>query len=127
LVLIYLISKSGLMALIQLSPERTATPVTQQCPSSAFFTLACHFPEWSVRASPTPVVQRSGLALKEMEPTWRGFKKFPHVFGAHAIAGGATRKRAVVACARLLAIDLWRLQTGRVTLENLGLKPAQSQ
>jgi len=65
--------------------------------------------------------------LKKWNPTWRGFKKFPHVFGAHAMARGATRKRAVVACARLLAIDLWRLQTGRVTLKNLGLKPAQSQ
>jgi hypothetical protein len=65
--------------------------------------------------------------LKKWNPTWRGFKKFPHVFGAHALARGATRKRAVVACARLLAIDLWRLQTGRVTLKNLGLKPAQSQ
>jgi hypothetical protein len=32
----------------------------------------------------------------------------------------------VVACARLLAIDLWRLQTGRVTLKDLGLKPAQA-
>jgi transposase len=65
--------------------------------------------------------------LKKWNPGWRGFKKFPHVFGAHAMARGATRKRAVVACARLLAIDLWRLQTGRVTLKNLGLKPAQSQ
>lgn len=65
--------------------------------------------------------------LKKWNPTWRGFKKFPHVFGAHAMARGATRKRAVVACARLLAIDLWRLQTGRATLKNLGLKPAQSQ
>ena len=63
--------------------------------------------------------------LKKWNPTWRGFKKFPHVFGVHAMARGATRKRAVVACARLLAIDLWRLQTGRATLKNLGLKPAQ--
>lgn len=63
--------------------------------------------------------------LKKWNPTWRGFKKFPHVFGEQAMARGATRKRAVVACARLLAIDLWRLQTGRATLKNLGLKPAQ--
>jgi transposase len=64
--------------------------------------------------------------LKKWNPGWRGFKKFPHVFSANAMARGATRKRAVVACARLLAVDLWRLQTGRVTLEDLGLKPAQS-
>ena len=64
--------------------------------------------------------------LKKWNPTWRGFKKFPHVFGCHATARGSTRKKAVVACARLLAIDLWRLQTGRATLNDLGLKPAQA-
>jgi transposase len=65
--------------------------------------------------------------LKTWNPTWRGFKKFPHVFGGRATARGATRKKAVVACARLLAIDLWRLQTGRATLKDLGLKPAQAR
>ena len=65
--------------------------------------------------------------FKTWNPTWRGFRKFPHVFGRKATARGATRKKAVVACARLLAIDLWRLQTGRATLKDLGLKPAQAQ
>jgi transposase len=64
--------------------------------------------------------------LKKWNPVWRGFKKFPHVFGSRAMVRGATRKKAVVACARLLAVDLWRLQTGRVTLKDLGLKPAQA-
>ena len=65
--------------------------------------------------------------LKTWNPAWRGFRKFPHVFGLHATARGATRKKAVVACARLLAVDLWRLQTGRATLKDLGLKPAQAR
>ena len=65
--------------------------------------------------------------FKTWNPAWRGFRKFPHVFGRHATARGATRKKAVVACARLLAIDLWRLQTGRATLKDLGLKPAQAR
>ena len=65
--------------------------------------------------------------LKKWNPAWRGFKKFPHVFGSRAMVRGATRKKAVVACARLLAIDLWRLQTGRATLKDLGLKPAQAR
>jgi len=65
--------------------------------------------------------------FKTWNPAWRGFRKFPHVFGDHATARGATRKKAVVACARLLAIDLWRLQTGRATLKDLGLKPAQAR
>ncbi len=65
--------------------------------------------------------------LKKWNPAWRGFRKFPHVFGCQASVRGATRKKAVVACARLLAIDLWRLQTGRATLKDLGLKPAQAR
>lgn len=59
---------------------------------------------------------------------WHAFKKFPHVFGGKA--GPATRKKAIVACARILMIDLWRLNTSQTTLENLGLvaqTPPQTQ
>ena len=59
---------------------------------------------------------------------WHAFKKFPHVFGGKA--GPATRKKAIVACARILMIDLWRLNTRQTTLENLGLvvqAPAQTR
>ena len=35
--------------------------------------------------------------------------------------GGAARKKAVVAIARQLAVDLWRVFTGQTTAENLGL------
>lgn len=62
--------------------------------------------------------------LSTWNPGWRGFKKFPHVFGKGAKVTGATRKKAVVACARMLMVDLWRLNTGQTTLENLGLTPA---
>lgn len=58
---------------------------------------------------------------------WRGFARFAHVFGAGARAGGATRKKAVVACARLLGIDLWRIETGRIRLQDVGLVAATSQ
>jgi transposase len=40
--------------------------------------------------------------------------------GSRAI--GAVRKKAIVAVARRLAVDLWRLHTGRSTAEQLGLK-----
>ncbi|MEO1857010.1 MAG: transposase, partial [Rubritalea sp.] len=59
--------------------------------------------------------------LSTWNPGWHGFKKFPHVFGAGAKVTGATRKKAVVACARMLMVDLWRLNTGQTTLEKLGL------
>jgi len=62
--------------------------------------------------------------LRTWNPGWRGFKKFPHVFAPGARIGPAARKKAVVACARMLYVDLWRLNTGQTTLENLGLIPA---
>ena len=37
------------------------------------------------------------------------------------LASGAARKKAIVAVARQLAIDLWRFRTGRGTPEQLGL------
>jgi hypothetical protein len=40
--------------------------------------------------------------------------------GSRAI--GAMRKKAIVALARRLAVDLWRLHTGYCTAEQLGLE-----
>jgi transposase len=37
-------------------------------------------------------------------------------------ASGASKKKAIVAIGRRLAIDLWRLNTGRTTAEKLGLR-----
>lgn len=59
--------------------------------------------------------------LQQWNPGWRAFRKFPHVFGEKGACGPAARKKAVVACARMLMIDLWRLNTGQTTLERLGL------
>jgi hypothetical protein len=39
-----------------------------------------------------------------------------------ALATGATRKKAIRGLARQLAVDLWRIKTGRLTAEQLGLK-----
>jgi len=63
--------------------------------------------------------------LHMWNPGWRGFKKFPYVFGKGVKVSAAVRKKAVVACARMLMVDLWRLNTGQTTLENLGLIPAE--
>jgi len=43
------------------------------------------------------------------------------VLGHGALASGAARKKAIVALARQLAIDLWRVRTGRCIPEQLGL------
>jgi transposase len=54
------------------------------------------------------------------QPDYRGSKKWAPVLG-DLQAGGTRRKKAIVALARQLAVDLWRLQTGRVQLAELGL------
>ena len=58
--------------------------------------------------------------LTRFEPEWRGLKKFPVLFDKQA--GGRKRRRAVVAAARLLAIDLWRLETGQTDAAALGFR-----
>ena len=42
----------------------------------------------------------------------------PNNQGSRAL--GTVRKKAIVAVARRLAVDLWRLHTGRCTAEQLG-------
>ena len=57
--------------------------------------------------------------LLRWEPCWHGFAKWGAVL--RATHGSSVRKKkAVIACVRLLFIDLWRLFTGRATLAGLG-------
>ena len=58
--------------------------------------------------------------LARYEPGWRGFVKFPALLDKSA--GSRRRRKAVAAAARLLAIDLWRLETGQTTAAKLGLQ-----
>lgn len=59
--------------------------------------------------------------LIKWQPDWYAWKKWESVF---AKASAGKRKQIIVALARTLAIDLWRLYTGQTTLEKLGLQPA---
>jgi hypothetical protein len=70
------------------------------------------------------VLVEAAWRLLRHNPHWRGFKKFGEVLGAKAKVGGARKRKAIVACARLLMIDMWRLHTGAATLEGLGLRAA---
>ena len=56
--------------------------------------------------------------LVQLEPGWRGFNKFPAQLDKQP--GSRKRRRQVVAAARLLAIDLWRLETGQTEASKLG-------
>jgi transposase len=62
--------------------------------------------------------------LPRFQPDYIRLKRWQWVFAEGSQAGRAMRKKAVVALARQLAVDLWRLKTGRTTPEKLGLKLA---
>jgi transposase len=59
--------------------------------------------------------------LVRFQPEYRAVKKWRHLLAKGALATGAARKKAIVAVARQLAVDLWRIRTGRVSAEKLGL------
>ena len=58
--------------------------------------------------------------MTRWQPGYHGLQKWLPVLVDPA-RGGAARKKAVVAIARQLAVDLWRVFTGQTTAENLGL------
>jgi transposase len=53
------------------------------------------------------------------QPQYRAVKKWGAILRDKTRSGGA-RKKAVVALARRLAVDLWRMATGRITAQELG-------
>lgn len=60
--------------------------------------------------------------LVRFQPQYPPVEKRLPVLAKGARATGAQRKKAIVAVARQLAVDLWRLHTGRCTAAQLGLK-----
>jgi transposase len=59
--------------------------------------------------------------LVRFQPKYKPILKWNEVLRKGALATGAARKKAIVAVARQLAIDLWRIRTGQVSAETLGL------
>lgn len=56
------------------------------------------------------------------QPNYRGLQRWKDVLGLGVEkTAGAARKKAIVALARRLAVDLWRIATGRIRAEDLGL------
>jgi len=58
--------------------------------------------------------------MTRWQPTYHALKKWLSVLGDPS-RSAAARKKAIVAVARQLAVDLWRLFTGQTTAEKLGL------
>ena len=59
--------------------------------------------------------------LARFQPNYKPVIRWRQILGKGALATGAARKKAIVAVARQLAVDLWRIKTGRLTAEQLGL------
>ncbi len=57
------------------------------------------------------------------QPQYRGVQKWGPILRNRACGAGA-RKKAIVALARWLAVDLWRIATGRKRAQELGLRPS---
>ena len=62
--------------------------------------------------------------LPRYQPDYKPLQRWKHLFGEQSRSPGALRKKAVVAWARRLAVDLWRIKTGRARPEDLGLRLA---
>jgi transposase len=59
--------------------------------------------------------------LTRFQPNYKPVVKWRQILAKGALATGAARKKAIVAVARQLAVDLWRIKTSRLTAEQLGL------
>src|SRR5436309_1896833 len=60
--------------------------------------------------------------LVRFQPNYKPVIKWRQILAKGALATGAARKKAIVAVARQLAVDLWRVRTGRCKPEVLGLE-----
>lgn len=58
--------------------------------------------------------------MSRFQPRYRAVRRWAGVL-ENPKAGAAARKKAIVALARRLAVDLWRIATGRARAEDLGL------
>jgi transposase len=59
--------------------------------------------------------------LVRFQPNYKPIVKWRRSLSKGALATGAARKKAIVAVARQLAVDLWRIRTGRLSAPQLGL------
>jgi transposase len=59
--------------------------------------------------------------LVRFQPHYKPIVKWRQILAKGALATGAVRKKAIGAVARQLAVDLWRVRTGRCKPEVLGL------
>ena len=56
------------------------------------------------------------------QPDYHALQPWRAILNNRKVAGARARKKAIVAVARHLGVDLWRLATGQTTADKLGLK-----
>lgn len=102
------------------SGRRQVAGYTGLCPSE--YSTGAHRRQGSISKHGNPRVRHllveAAWRLLRWQPQYSPLKKL------RTSAGPRARKRAVVAVARRLAIDLWRINTQRCTPEQLGLQLA---
>jgi transposase len=59
--------------------------------------------------------------LPRYQPDYHRLSGWKWVFDPESKASGARKKKAAVALARMLAVDLWRIRTGRIKPQEVGL------
>lgn len=62
--------------------------------------------------------------LPRFQPNYKPLKRWKNVFDPLGKAGKALRKKAAVALGRRLAVDLWRIRTGQIQPQEVGLELA---
>lgn len=60
--------------------------------------------------------------LVHFQPGYHPIARWRQTLAKGALATGPARKKAIVAVARQLAVDLWRIRTGRMTPQSVGLQ-----
>lgn len=103
--------------------RRQVASLTGMCPgvrSSGPKTRSGPITKHGNRRLRTALVELAWRCVR-FQPEYPPLKKWQPVL-LNPKATGAAKKKAIVAVGRRLAIDLWRLNTGRTTAEKLGLK-----
>jgi transposase len=102
--------------------RRQVASITGMCPG--VYSSGNHHRQGSITKHGNPRLRAALVELAwrvaRWQPQYPALQKWRRILRDKK-AGGAARKRAIVAVGRRLAIDLWRLNTGRATAPQLGL------
>ena len=103
--------------------RRNVSSYTGLCPSEASSNHRRR--QGSINRQGNPRVRHQLVEAAWRMEQWQ--PQYPPLKILHEARGSRARRRAAVAVARRLAVDLWRIRTGQSTAEQLGLKLIESR